>query len=163
MSIDTQPSTDIHRARLLDDASLIRLILRYHAAHLADLASAVELARLVAHRHRAATSLPDGLAEELERTLVELREHQAREEAVLFPAILGGQGEMLRYPIAALGVEHDQAQDQLERLVLLTGDFTPPAGACVTWVRLYDLCRKFDAEFREHVQLEERVLFPRFR
>lgn len=156
------PPLELSRARTLDNEALIRLIMQYHDAHLRDLAVAAELAEAVAHHHGASTSFPAALPGEIARMGDELGSHQAREEAVLFPAILTGRGETLRYPIAALGTDHDTMQARLERLIRLTCDFTPPAEACATWRRLYDLCRKFDRDFREHVLLEERVLFPRF-
>lgn len=163
MTMIDLPSTKLSDARAMDDEALIRLIMQYHDAHIRDLTAAVELAEAVAFRHGGSPDFPDRLPETLERTLAELREHQAREEAVLFPVILGGGGEALRYPIAALGSDHELAQAGLEGLVRLTADFTPPDHACATWRRLYDLCRKFDHDFREHIRLEELVLFPRFR
>lgn len=149
-------------AATLDDTALVRLILRYHEAHVADLTAALALAERVAGVHGASRAFPTGLLGELQDMLGELRAHQAREESVIFPAILEGRGAALRIPVAAMSTDHEAAQDRLERLVRLTQDFTPPAEACGSWRRLYDLCRKFDQEFRAHVQLEERVLFPRF-
>jgi regulator of cell morphogenesis and NO signaling len=150
------------QAAALDDAALIDLILHYHAAHIMDLTAALALAERVAGVHGASPAFPARLPGELHDMLGELRAHHAREESVIFPAILEGRGAALRIPVAAMSIDHDTAQDRLERLVRLTRDFTPPAEACGSWRRLYDLCRKFDREFRAHVQLEERVLFPRF-
>jgi regulator of cell morphogenesis and NO signaling len=149
-------------AAMLPDEPLIRLILQYHDAHVRDLTAALELAERVAQVHGGSGAFPMRLPGELQDMLGELRAHQAREESVLFPAILEGRGASLRLPVSAMSTDHDAAQDRLERLVRLTQDFAPPAEACAAWRRLYDLCRKFDREFRAHVQLEERVLFPRF-
>ncbi|HEY8616605.1 hemerythrin domain-containing protein [Phenylobacterium sp.] len=156
------PPLELSRARELDDESLIRIIMQYHDAHVRDLMTALELAQAVSARHADSPDLPARLPEQIADLLEDLRGHQAREESVLFPVILCGRGETLRYPIAALGTDHDTVQVRLEQLVRLTRDYTPPEGACATWRRLYDVCRKFDRELREHVQLEERVLFPRF-
>jgi len=156
------PPVELSRARTLDDEALIRLIMQYHDAHVRDLMTALELVERVAYRHGDSPDFPAALPRHIDRMLTELRSHQMREESVLFPVILSGRTDTLRYSIAALGTDHDDAQDQLERLVRLTDDFTPPAHACATWRRLYDVCRKFDRDFREHVQLEERVLFQRF-
>jgi regulator of cell morphogenesis and NO signaling len=150
------------RAASLGNEDLIRLILWYHHAHIADLEAAFALAERVAMVHGASTAFPVGLPGELQDLLCELKAHQAREESVIFPAILEGRGGTLRLTAAFMSMDHDVAQDRLERLVRLTQDFTPPAEACGSWRRLYDLCRKFDQDFRAHVQLEERVLFPRF-
>lgn len=156
------PRMEMSRAERLEDETLIRLIMQYHDAHVRDLASAAHTAEIVAARHGPESGFPPALPDELARLRETLQAHQLREEAVLFPVILEGRGETLRYPIKALGSEHDDMQDGLERLVRLTGDYAAPAGACATWRALYDLLRKFDGEFREHVRLEERVLFPRF-
>lgn len=163
MSTIELPPMELWRARTLEDEALIRLIMQYHDAHVRDLMTALELAYAVAARHGDCADFPPRLPGEIAAALEEVQEHQGREESVLFPVILAGQGRTLRYPIAALGIDHDTMQARLERLVRLTRDFTPPEAACGTWRRLYDVCRKFDRDFREHVQLEERVLFPRFR
>lgn len=150
------------RFEAVSDDQLIRLIEGFHAAHLADLAEAVRLSRTVETRHGADGGFPVGLTRHLEDMLEEVSAHQQREETALFPLILAGQGDLLKLPISALGVEHGEAQASLERLVRMTRDYAPPPQACRTWRALYDLCRKFDGEFREHLQLEERALFPRF-
>ena len=154
------PSLEIADADALDDGTLIRLIMQFHDAHMRDLDAALELAERVAERH---ASFPAELPGLIANFLEELREHQAHEEAVLFPVILSGAGRAVSYPIAALGTDHEHAQDELERLVRLTHDFNPPPEACGSWRKLYDLCRKFDRDFRQHVQLEDRVLLARVR
>ncbi|HEY9236536.1 MULTISPECIES: hemerythrin domain-containing protein [Phenylobacterium] len=153
-------SPSLAEAESLDDSALIRRILDYHSAHLRDLAAAAELAEEIASAH-ASAAFPERLPGELRDMLDELQEHQAREELALFPAILKGRGPRLLAPVSTMTSEHDDVQDRLERLVRLTEDFTPPAEASASWRRLYDLCRKFDQDFRTHIQFEERVLFPR--
>ena len=149
-------------AAALDDEALIRLILQYHDAHIRDLIAALELAERVAYVHGGSKAFPAALPGMLQDILGELRAHQAREESVIFPAIVEGRGASLRLPVAAMATDHEAAQDRLERLVRLTRDYSPPEEACASWRRLYLFCRKFDEEFRTHIQLEERVLFPRF-
>jgi regulator of cell morphogenesis and NO signaling len=145
------------------DAELIqRLIERYHVPHLRDLVTAVELARRVEARHAGAPGCPVGLADRLSQVFDHLSQHQAREETVLFPAMLAGGGPMLAFPMAVMAAEHDAVREALSDLQRLTNGFVPPAGACGSWIGLYDLCRKFDGELREHVRLEDEVLFPRF-
>ena len=161
LTTTAMPPTLAHAATL-EDTALISLILEYHDTHIADLTAALELAERVARVHGGSAAFPARLPAELQDMLGELRAHQAREESVIFPTILQGLGASLRIPVSAMSTDHDAAQDRLERLVRLTQDFTPPPEACGSWRRLYDLCRKFDREFRTHAQLEERVLFPRF-
>lgn len=159
---EAMSSSAARRFSHLSDSELIGLIRGYHEAHIRDLEAAAALARRVEDRHAGSPNYPAGLADLLARMAESVGSHQHREEAVLFPIILSGEGAMLRQPIAALGTEHDDLQDGLERLVRLTRDYTAPAEACASWRKLYELCRKYDEEFREHVQLEERILFPRF-
>ena len=156
------PPLTLDRAAALGDEILIRLILQHHETHITDLTAALALAERVAAAHCASGVFPARLPGELQDMLGDLRAHQAREESVIFPAILEGRGASLRIPVSAMSTDHEMAQDRLERLVRLTRDYTPPTEACRSWRQLYDLCRKFDQEFRAHVQLEERVLFPRF-
>ncbi|MCC7266294.1 MAG: hemerythrin domain-containing protein [Caulobacteraceae bacterium] len=153
----------LDRAAALEDADLIRLIIQYHDAHLRDLAAACDLAERLAQTHRRQAAFLSGLAGELERLLEDLRRHQEQEEAHVFPHIVQGRGAGLALAAGTLATDHEAVHERLERLVRRTGDFTPPPRACELWRELYGLCRKFDREFRQHAQLEERVLFPRLR
>lgn len=156
---------DIHQAMTLPNAELVALILDYHRAHIRDLTAAAELARKVeaVHGGDATSGFPTGVAQHLARMLEDVVAHQHREE-LLFPLIFTSEdgGGALRRRMVELGADHDAAQARLERLVRLTLDYAVPAQACRSWRALYDLCRKYDRDFREHAQLEERVLFPRF-
>jgi regulator of cell morphogenesis and NO signaling len=146
----------------LDSPALIDLILeRFHAGHRAELPALAALARQVeaaARRHPAA---PAGLAELLDRLQVTLASHMQKEEDGLFPAMRAGATP------AALAVEimrdeHDEAVEDLRQLVRLTRDHTVPADASAGWRELCDRTRRFEAELREHIRLENEVLFPRF-
>ncbi|MFZ5730047.1 MAG: hemerythrin domain-containing protein, partial [Pseudomonadota bacterium] len=88
--------------------------------------------------------------------------HQQKEEAVLFPVMLRGGGPMIAFPIERMVAEHLDVGEQLEELARLTTDFAPPPGACTTWRALYEMCRKLDADLREHIHLENNMLFPQF-
>ena len=50
----------------------------------------------------------------------------------------------------------------LERLMALTGDATPPAGACNTWRALYAGIAQLSDDLINHIHLENNVLFPQF-
>jgi regulator of cell morphogenesis and NO signaling len=96
-----------------------------------------------------------------------LREHVAKEDAVLFPAIVALEGhvqpgwEWIAEPIAALKAEHAKAEDAFARIVELTGNYVPPPGACPTFVGLYYGLAELEREERAHLRLENRVLLPR--
>ncbi|MCA9516150.1 MAG: iron-sulfur cluster repair di-iron protein [Myxococcales bacterium] len=96
-----------------------------------------------------------------ERLFADLAEHMKKEEAVLFPWIVAGNGRSAGGPIRVMHLEHDEVARDLRRLHELTDDFTPPAGACVTWRALWLGLEALDADLRQHMHLENNVLFPR--
>jgi regulator of cell morphogenesis and NO signaling len=160
-ALETGPLISIPPA-LESDADLIgRIVEVYHVPHLRDLLEAIELARRVEARHCEHPQAPAGLAKLLSEIFDHLAIHQAREETVLFPAMLN-RGRNLIHPMMAMATEHDDVRANLAELRRLTGGFEPPAEACGSWRALYAVCGKFDADMREHIRLEEEVLFPRF-
>lgn len=144
------------------EALIEHLIERYHQTHLRELPEAVALAMRVETTHARRDECPLGLAEHLAIMLDELEAHQQKEEAVLFPMMLAGGAPIVPFAIARMSAEHDEMRSQLHELARVTNNFTPPEDACGTWRRLYALCRKLDADMREHLHLENNVLFPRF-
>jgi len=147
-----------------DPASLIsHIISRYHEVHMAELPEALRLARRVEAVHRVKADCPHGLADHLALIFDELQGHQHKEEAVLFPMMRQGGGPMIRFPIERMLAEHVDVVEQLDELARLTTDFTPPQGACTTWRALYEMCRKLDEDLRDHMHIENDILFPQFR
>lgn len=142
---------------------LIAFILtRYHDPLRADLPALIEAARRVEKVHAKKASCPRGLASLLEELDVEVRQHLAKEEQVLFPAIQAGlRGAQVHMPVRVLMHEHDDHGASLERLREITTDYAPPAEACATWRALYAGLEKLEAELMEHIHLENNVLFPR--
>lgn len=151
------------RAPSADASALIDLILvRYHDTHRREFPEAIALARKVEAVHAEQPDCPRGLADHLAIMLDDLESHQQREEQVLFPMIRGGGSPMIRFPIGRMMTEHEDVAGQLQTLRELTHDFTCPPGACRTWQALSALCRKLDADLREHMRLENEVLFAPF-
>ncbi|WP_296599707.1 hemerythrin domain-containing protein [Phenylobacterium sp.] len=151
------------RAPDANAAGLIELILaRYHETHRREFPEAITLARKVEAVHADAPGCPHGLADHLALMLDDLESHQQREEQVLFPMILAGGSPMIRFPIGRMMAEHEDVEVQLRDLRALTGDFACPADACGTWRALNALCRKLDADLREHMRLENELLFAPF-
>ena len=151
------------RAPDADTAGLIELILtRYHETHRREFPEAIALARKVEAVHAGTPDCPRGLADHLALMFDDLESHQLREEQVLFPMILAGGSPMIRFPIARMMAEHEDVEGQLRDLARLTGDFTHPADACGKWRALIQLCRKLDDDLREHMRLENEVLFAPF-
>ncbi len=114
------------------------------------------LARLTAQLHR------------------EMFAHIGREEQVLFPFIVrmeeerrvsypAGEGNFrsLRSPMARMQQNHDTAGEILDELEQRTHGFAPPQHACPTRQAFFAGLRDFQRDFREHLHLEDDILFPR--
>ena len=146
-----------------DTDPLIEWILqRFHATHRAELAEIeVEMQRVEA-AHAAHPGLPAGLGRLLRTIAANLEAHMQREEQVLFPIMHAGGHPMIVHPIGMMRLEHDDHTRHVDELVALTGDFTPPPDACGTWRALYVDLAKLAADLREHIRVENEVLFPRF-
>jgi hemerythrin-like domain-containing protein len=106
--------------------------------------------------------VPVGLADHLEVMQDELLDHMAKEEQILFPMLRAGGSPMVRHPIMAMRREHTSHGEQLERLMALSHDATPPAGACNTWRALYSGIAQLQNDLISHIHLENNLLFPRF-
>ena len=143
------------------DAALIEKILSYHRAHIADLEAAVALSARIEERRGEVSNFPLGLTRRLSVLLTDTRAHQTREEVLL--ASFVETGASAAHATDLMDVDHDLMQEHLEHLVRLTADYVPPPEADADWRGLYALCRKYDGELREHMWLEDRVLFPRLR
>ncbi len=147
----------------LDDQDLIGHILRrYHEVHRRDFPEAIRLSRRVDGAHADHPGRPRGLTNHLAIMQADLEEHQQKEERILFPMMLAGGAPMIRHPIGRMVADHEGVDDQLRRLRALTDAFQPPADACGLWRDLYRLCSKIDDDLREHMRIENEILFPRF-
>ncbi len=106
---------------------------------------------------------PERLGAMLETVLAlkgELEPHMMKEENILFPMILSGQGAMAGGPVHVMRHEHDEAGAMLRRLREVTDDYTPPDGACNTWRALWHGLAELERSLHEHIHLENNVLFP---
>ena len=147
----------------VETADLIaHIIERYHKVHRREFPKVIALARRVESAHKDNTDCPRGLANLLSDMFEDLEDHQHKEEAVLFPAMLKGIGQALRGPITQMMEDHEELGALLAFMADLTEDFVVPEGACATWRALYAGCSKLDMDLREHVHLENNILFRRF-
>lgn len=151
------PATPAKPAELI-----AQIISRYHVVHLTELPDMIVLARKVERAHPDHPCAPRGLADHLAMMADDLQLHQHKEETILFPMMQDNPSPMLRFPIERMTSEHDDVAEQLLRLAVLTTDFTAPEDACSSWRTLYRACAKLDADLREHIHLENNVLFPQF-
>lgn len=151
-------------ARPLTNASKDELIAHvvghYHRRLREELPQVVAMANKVERVHASKPGCPLGLGAHLSRMEVELLEHMAKEENVLFPLALGDHPR-LHAPVHVMEAEHRDHAAHLLRLRELTRNFEPPRGACATWRALYLRLIELERELMEHVHLENHVLFPR--
>jgi len=104
----------------------------------------------------------------------ELTTHLMKEEMVLFPYIermeeavierepvLPAPFGSVRNPVAMMEHEHDSAGDALRAIRKASGDFAPPADACISYQTLYKALAAFEADLHQHIHLENNILFPR--
>jgi len=103
-----------------------------------------------------------------------LSTHMLKEEQILFPyveqmeaALLSGQPvpvpffETVKRPIANMVADHDDAGVLLSKIRSLSSAYTAPAGACPTFLGLYQGLEEFERDLHHHVHLENNILFPR--
>ncbi|MDM7941997.1 MAG: iron-sulfur cluster repair protein YtfE [Hydrogenophaga sp.] len=138
------------------------ILTRYHAVHREQLPELIRMARRVEAVHRDHPDVPAGLAGQLEAIEVEMLEHMAKEETILFPMLKAGGRGMAVHPIGVMREEHTNHGGQLDRLMALTHDATPPQGACNTWRALYAGIHQFADDLIAHIHLENNQLFPLF-
>ena len=90
----------------------------------------------------------------------ELTAHMQKEEQILFPLLRDGLLAQAAGPISVMEREHEEHGDNLETMVRLTDDITPPPFACVTWRALYTGLNQLREDLMAHIHLENNVLFP---
>ncbi|HEX5042928.1 MAG TPA: iron-sulfur cluster repair protein YtfE [Candidatus Polarisedimenticolaceae bacterium] len=137
------------------------IVTRYHEALRRDLPALIAMAEKVEARHADKPTVPVGLAGHLRAMHLAVLDHLAKEESILFPAILSGRGAMCGGPIQVMEAEHVDHGENLTRMRALAGDLVPPPEACTTWRALYLGMANLERELMEHIHLENNVLFPR--
>ena len=138
------------------------ILARYHAVHREQLPELIRLARKVEQVHGGRADCPHGLAEHLSAMAQELESHMRKEEDVLFPMIVRGQGPRAGAPINVMRMEHDDHGVALRALEDMTNGIAAPAGACTTWRALYTGLRTFREDLMAHIHTENNILFERF-
>jgi len=56
---------------------------------------------------------------------------------------------------------NDSPGEALRSIRNASGEFTPPADACVSYQTLYKSFAAFEADLHQHIHLENNILFPR--
>jgi regulator of cell morphogenesis and NO signaling len=96
----------------------------------------------------------------------DLLHHMMKEEMILFPKIKRAETN----PVDSNGVqviinvmerEHLDAGNMMEKIKVLTNNYTVPENACVTFRICLDELKMFEADLHKHVHLENNILFPK--
>ena len=142
------------------DSDIIDHILpRYHDTHRRQLEELVPLAEKVAGVH--AGKFPAEEVSLLHTIQNELLSHMMKEERILFPMLKQGAGRAAAMPVRMMMHEHTEHEAALERLLEVTGNLQAPADACRSWQHLYSLAQELVNDLRDHIDLEDNILFAR--
>ena len=142
------------------DSDIIDHILpRYHDTHRRQLEELVPLAEKVAGVHTG--KFPAEVVSLLHTIQNELLSHMMKEERILFPMLKQGAGRAAAMPVRMMMHEHTEHEAALERLLEVTGNLQAPADACRSWQHLYSLAQELVNDLRDHIDLEDNILFAR--
>ena len=142
------------------DSDIIDHILpRYHDTHRRQLEELVPLAEKVAGVH--AGKFPAEVVSLLHTIQNELLSHMMKEERILFPMLKQGAGRAAAMPVRMMMHEHTEHEAALKRLLEVTGNLQAPADACRSWQHLYSLAQELVDDLRDHIDLEDNILFAR--
>lgn len=91
----------------------------------------------------------------------DIESHMKKEEEILFPLIASGAGPTAFHAVRAMALEHDDATAVLNKIRRLTPSIHPPSSAQPAWEALQHRLKELSDTLREHMKLEDDVLFPR--
>lgn len=152
------PSPALNPWRQVSANELISHILEnFHEKHRMQLSDAIRQTQLVADAHGNHSDFPRQLEAHLASMQFELEEHMMKEEEILFPMI--ARGMYPSGPIYVMESEHTDHAKALEFLREITHDFSPPRDACDTWKTLYYNLQELYFDLKEHIHLENDILF----
>jgi len=148
------------------------ILRRHHAFARAEIPRLTALLDAAATAHAAEhPNLFPPLLDLWRRFAEDFETHMRQEEEVLFPAVRaavergrpGLRCGNLDGPVLRAEWLHEEQSSELDRMRRIAGGFVAPAGASDAWRDLYAGLAAFERDLREHVHLENDVLFPRVR
>jgi regulator of cell morphogenesis and NO signaling len=154
---------------------LIQQIVRVHHQYIRqELPRFAEMAQKLADKRSDRAPELKAVVELLEELRAEMLKHIQKEEQVLFPFIAQMDQESIvvypparacfrsvSHPIFMMEQEHESANRIVAELRQLTIGFEPPEWACATHIALFAGLREFETDLKQHVHLENDILFPR--
>jgi len=100
----------------------------------------------------------------------ELLQHMEKEEQVLFPLIKTMANEAsattnhcfvnIMAPVSVMEHEHKEAGELMERIRIITNNYTPHEKACTTHRVTLAALKEFEENLHQHIHLENNLLFP---
>ncbi len=162
----------------LENYSLARLIQHivrtHHQTVRQELPRFAELSQRIAGNQGESAPEYKTVAKLIEQLRVEMFAHLEKEEQVLFPYIVlleeaaGDRSatphtcfRSVAQPISMMVLEHDAAEGIVAQLRQLTSGFEPPKWACPRNIAFHASLAAFQNDLRQHVHLEDDLLFPR--
>jgi regulator of cell morphogenesis and NO signaling len=143
-------------------AEIIEYILRrFHEPLRRDLPGLVNSARAIEAEATGQPLCPVGLARHLEQIWFAVESHLIKEEKILFPLIQAGRGAQAFMPVKVMMAEHEDHIANLARARMLAHEFALPASASAAWQALYRDLQVVEADLKQHIDIENNVLFPR--
>lgn len=167
-------STAEHSLDTASPVALIEYILRrYHLPLPGQVAALVQKTQTLQKSPDEPSSLLQQVGRLLAELWVELEPHLLKEERVLFPMIesvvvakdsgrpmLPSPGQLAHGPIRVMRMEHDRADEILRALSEVTTNYQASEGSSAPLRELLDGLRLLDDELREHIRIENDLLFP---
>lgn len=168
----TLPVPDWGKASL--ELLCAHIVVKHHAYARRELPRLLELANTVLARHGENHAELADIHAALTQLEIEINEHLAKEESVLFPYIVSLERSLtspdadpvscygfLPDPVAVLSHDHEEAGILLAQIRQLSHNFTPPLGVCLSYRIFYTGLQELEHDLRQHMHLENNILFPR--
>jgi len=103
-----------------------------------------------------------------EKINAELLQHLKKEEEVLFPAIKKALKnssqetvDLIHSEIARMDGEHEFAGGAMDKINVITNQYSVPDDGCNTYQVTFKLLQQFEDDLHIHVHLENNILFPK--
>jgi regulator of cell morphogenesis and NO signaling len=143
----------------ISPAALIEHILdRFHETHRRELPEILRLARLPM-----AQAAAPGLADQIEIMADALERHMFNEEMRLFPMMEQGGGILIGHLIENMQADHRSHADAIAELEPMLAGLPAPGQAPSPLGTLRVAVEKFIDDLRQHMHIEDDVLFPLFK
>ena len=114
------------------------------------------------------------IGEAFKRLCDDLTPHMFKEEQILFPYIVemeessrqsrsapSARFGTVNNPVRMMMMEHDTAGGILRELRRLSGNYSVPGDACISYKTLYEALEEFERDLHQHIHLENNLLFPK--